>query len=264
MRITRFPSIGETQFFGCVAAFVDSLAGELNGAAMALHRLQGRRKGAAFAYEMTMDTHRYGALIVLDRWSTLVSAFGPHLQLSRRPDMIGRAPARVQAAETILSTANHLIDAADNYSDAVVEACAAPDFGRSETWINGPIRRLTNQLFALGYGHSVECRRKGELVGGLYGIALGGAFFGESMFSLERDASKVALVHLVARLKLGGFSLLDTQFITQHLAQFGTIEIARADYRRLLAEAIAAHARFYGAVAPAALASFLQSSTQRS
>jgi leucyl/phenylalanyl-tRNA--protein transferase len=148
--------------------------------------------------------------------------------------------------------------------DAVVEACAAPDFGRSETWINGPIRRLTNQLFALGYGHSVECRRKGELVGGLYGIALGGAFFGESMFSLERDASKVALVHLVARLKLGGFSLLDTQFITQHLAQFGTIEIARADYRRLLAEAIAAPARFYGAVAPAALASFLQSSTQRS
>ena len=148
--------------------------------------------------------------------------------------------------------------------DAVVEACAAPDFGRSETWINGPIRRLTNQLFALGYGHSVECRRKGELVGGLYGIALGGAFFGESMFSRERDASKVALVHLVARLKLGGFRLLDTQFITQHLAQFGTIEIARTDYRRLLAEALAAPGQFYGAVAPEALASFLQSSTQRS
>ncbi len=148
--------------------------------------------------------------------------------------------------------------------DAVVEACAAPDFGRSETWINGPIRRLTNQLFALGYGHSVECRRKGELVGGLYGIALGGAFFGESMFSRERDASKVALVHLVLRLQRGGFRLLDTQFITQHLAQFGTVEIARRDYRRLLAEALSAPAQFYGAVPPGALASFLQSSTQRS
>ncbi|HXB69408.1 MAG TPA: hypothetical protein VNY05_14255 [Candidatus Acidoferrales bacterium] len=123
MRITRFPSINETQFSGCVAAFVDSLAGELNAAAMALRRLQGQRKGAAFAYEMTMDTHRYGALIVLDRWSTLVGAFGPHLQLGRRPAIIGEAPQRVQAAETILSTANHVIDAADHYNDAVVEAC---------------------------------------------------------------------------------------------------------------------------------------------
>ena len=123
MRITRFPSIGETQFFGCVSALVDSLSAELNAAAMSLRRLQGQRKGAAFAYEMAMDTHRYGALIVLDRWSTLVGAYGPHLQLSRRPNIIGQAPARVQAAETILSTANNLIDAADNYSDSVVEAC---------------------------------------------------------------------------------------------------------------------------------------------
>jgi len=152
----------------------------------------------------------------------------------------------------------------DRDFDAVVEACAAPDFGRSETWINGPIRRLTNQLFALGYGHSVECRRKGELVGGLYGITLGGAFFGESMFSRERDASKVALVHLVVRLKLGGFRLLDCQFITQHLAQFGTIEIARSDYRRLLAEALASPAQFYGEVPAGRLESLLQSSTQRS
>jgi len=152
----------------------------------------------------------------------------------------------------------------DRDFDAVVEACAAPDFGRSETWINGPIRRLTNQLFALGYGHSVECRRKGQLVGGLYGIALGGAFFGESMFSRERDASKVALVHLVMRLKLGGFRLLDCQFITQHLAQFGTIEIARSDYRRLLDEALACPAQFYGEVPAGRLESLLQSSTQRS
>ena len=148
--------------------------------------------------------------------------------------------------------------------ESVVDACAEPDFGRSETWINGPIRRLTNQLFALGYAHSVECRRKGELVGGLYGIALGGAFFGESMFSRERDASKVALVHLAMRLKLGGFRLLDTQFITQHLAQFGTIEIARIEYRRLLSEAITAPAQFYGDVPAGTLASFVQSSTQRS
>lgn len=158
----------------------------------------------------------------------------------------------------------HFEVACDRDFDAVVEACAAPDFGRNETWINGPIRKLTNQLFALGYGHSVECRRKGELVGGLYGIALGGAFFGESMFSRERDASKVALVHLAMRLRLGGFRLLDTQFITQHLAQFGTIEIGRAEYRRLLSDALAVPAKFYGELPAGTLASFVQSSTHRS
>ena len=152
----------------------------------------------------------------------------------------------------------------DENFDLVVGACAEPDFGRSETWINGPIRRLSNQLFALGYGHSVECWRKGELVGGLYGVALGGAFFGESMFSRERDASKVALVHLALRLVLGGFRLLDTQFLTQHLSQFGAEEIHRTDYRRCLAEAVAAKAQFYGVLAPEALGSFLQSRTQRS
>ena len=148
--------------------------------------------------------------------------------------------------------------------DSVVEACAEPDFGRPETWINSPIERLSAQLFALGYAHSVECWRGGLLVGGLYGISLGGAFFGESMFSRERDASKVALAHLVLRLRLGGYRLLDTQFITSHLAQFGTIEISRADYRRRLADAIAVKAQFYGEVPPDALAAFLQSSTQRS
>ena len=152
----------------------------------------------------------------------------------------------------------------DENFDLVVGACAEPDFGRSETWINGPIRRLSSQLFALGYGHSVECWRKGELVGGLYGVALGGAFFGESMFSRERDASKVALAHLALRLVLGGFRLLDTQFLTEHLAQFGAEEIHRTDYRRRLAEAVAAKAQFYGVVAPEALGSFLQSRTQRS
>ncbi|HEX7198284.1 MAG TPA: leucyl/phenylalanyl-tRNA--protein transferase [Dongiaceae bacterium] len=152
----------------------------------------------------------------------------------------------------------------DTSFDAVVDACAEPDFGRPETWINTPIQRLSAQLFALGYAHSVECWRGRELVGGLYGISLGGAFFGESMFSRERDASKVALVHLVLRLRLGGYRLLDTQFITSHLAQFGTLEITRADYRRRLADAIAIKAQFYGEVAPDALTGFLQSSTQRS
>jgi hypothetical protein len=123
LRITRFPSITEPQFFGCVAAFVDSLAGELNSAAMALRRLEGKSKGAAFAYEMTLDTHRYGALIVLDRWSTVVGTFGPHLHLSRRQEIVGQTPVRVQAAENILVRANNLIDSSEHYSAEVVEAC---------------------------------------------------------------------------------------------------------------------------------------------
>jgi hypothetical protein len=124
LRITRYPHISEPQFFGCVSAFVDSLSGELNAAAMSLGKLAGSRKGSAFAYEMTLDTHRYGALIVLDRWSTLVGAFGPHLEVGRRPDIVGRAAERVRAAEDILGRANMLVDAAPAYSEDVVEACA--------------------------------------------------------------------------------------------------------------------------------------------
>jgi hypothetical protein len=124
LRITRFPNISETQFFGCTAAFVDSLEGELNAATIALRRLEGRSKGSAFAYEMTLDTHRYGALIVLDRWSSLVAAFGPHLKLSRRQTIVDGAAARVSAAEGILGTANQLIDAASGYPTEIVEACA--------------------------------------------------------------------------------------------------------------------------------------------
>ena len=126
----------------------------------------------------------------------------------------------------------------DTAFDEVVEACAEPDFGRPETWINSPIQRLSAQLFALGYAHSVECWQEGELVGGLYGISLGGAFFGESMFSRARDASKVALVHLVEGLRRGGFMLLDTQFITPHLVRFGAVEIPREHYLAKLAEAL--------------------------
>jgi leucyl/phenylalanyl-tRNA--protein transferase len=121
----------------------------------------------------------------------------------------------------------------------VIAACAASRPGRLETWINGSIEALCLRLFERGFAHSVEAWRDGRLVGGLYGIAIGGAFFGESMFSVERDASKVALVHLVERLNAGGFTLLDTQFITDHLASLGAIEIARTDYRARLKRALA-------------------------
>jgi leucyl/phenylalanyl-tRNA--protein transferase len=126
----------------------------------------------------------------------------------------------------------------------VVLACAAPGPDRVETWINRPIERLYLKLHDTGFAHSVECWQDGELVGGLYGVALKGAFFGESMFSRRRDASKVALVHLVGRLIAGGFTLLDTQFMTEHLSQFGAEEIGRREYHRRLERALAADADF--------------------
>lgn len=127
----------------------------------------------------------------------------------------------------------------------VIRQCAAPAPAREETWINEDIKRVYTELHGKGHAHSVECWRGGELVGGLYGVQLGAAFFGESMFSVARDGSKVALVHLVARLIYGGFKLLDAQFMTAHLAQFGAIELARDDYLRRLHDASAAHADFY-------------------
>jgi leucyl/phenylalanyl-tRNA--protein transferase len=120
----------------------------------------------------------------------------------------------------------------------VLHLCAESGPRRTDTWINPEIERLFGALHEMGFGHSVECWEAGLLVGGLYGVAIGGAFFGESMFSRQRDASKVALVSLIARLRLGGFTLLDTQFVTDHLAQFGTIEIARQDYRNRLDQAL--------------------------
>jgi leucyl/phenylalanyl-tRNA--protein transferase len=126
----------------------------------------------------------------------------------------------------------------------VLVGCARSTTKRKDTWINPEIERLYNQLFRLGFAHSVETWRDGRLVGGLYGVALGAAFFGESMFSRETDASKVALVALVERLRRGGFTLLDTQFLTEHLARFGTIEIPREDYRRQLEDAIVRDAAF--------------------
>ena len=127
----------------------------------------------------------------------------------------------------------------------VVGQCAAARTDRPETWISRPIQDLYTALHLRGVAHSVECWRDGRLVGGLYGVSLGGAFFGESMFSIERDASKVALAHLVARLKYGGYVLLDAQFITEHLTQFGAVEIPRADYLNRLKRALIHPADFY-------------------
>lgn len=132
----------------------------------------------------------------------------------------------------------------DRDFDAVVAGCARPAPGRRQTWINDVIFELCRKLHVMGFAHSVEVWHEGKLVGGVYGIALGGAFFGESMFSRETDASKVALVCLVEHLKKGGFTLLDTQFITKHLTQFGAIEVPREEYRRRLDDALKAPARF--------------------
>ncbi len=122
--------------------------------------------------------------------------------------------------------------------EGVIAGCAEAAPGREDTWINPDIERLFIELHRRGHAHSVESWCEGQLVGGLYGVSLGGVFFGESMFSRARDASKVALVHLVARLRLGGYTLLDTQFVTRHLAQFGATEIPRDTYKAMLAEAV--------------------------
>lgn len=129
--------------------------------------------------------------------------------------------------------------------DAVIDACAASYEGREKTWINGRIRKLYRQLFDIGRVHTVESWAGGELAGGLYGVHLGAAFFGESMFHRKTDASKVALVHLAARLAKGGFRLLDTQFVTPHLASLGAVEVSKKVYRRRLADAMSHHGDFW-------------------
>src|SRR5476649_1272817 len=127
---------------------------------------------------------------------------------------------------------------------AVIAGCAAPQAGRDDTWINKRIRDLYTGLHQLGHGHSVEVWENDDLVGGLYGVSLGRAFFGESMFHRARDASKVALVHLVARLIAGGFTLLDTQFVTDHLKTFGALEVSRRQYHKLLEASLVGEADF--------------------
>jgi leucyl/phenylalanyl-tRNA--protein transferase len=127
----------------------------------------------------------------------------------------------------------------DRNFEEVIEGCAAPRSGRRSTWINARIRNLYRELFVLRHCHTVEVWQDGQLTGGLYGVHLGRAFFGESMFSRARDASKIALVYLIARLKYGGFTLLDTQFVTGHLARFGAIEVSREEFQRFLEAALA-------------------------
>jgi len=126
----------------------------------------------------------------------------------------------------------------DTAFDLVVENCAKTGKGRKETWINAEIQQAYGDLHKRGFAHSVECWQDGTLVGGLYGVTLGAAFFGESMYSDSRNASKVALVHLVVRLRIGGYRLLDTQFVTDHLLQFGASEVPSNEYQGLLSEAI--------------------------
>jgi leucyl/phenylalanyl-tRNA--protein transferase len=133
----------------------------------------------------------------------------------------------------------------DSDYDGVIDGCAGSREGRDSTWINGRIRALYRELFRLGHCHTVEVWNGDRLVGGLYGVALDGAYFGESMFSYERDASKIALVYLAARLIHGGFKLLDTQFVTEHLTQFGTIEIDRTAFHRRLEQALGHAADFH-------------------
>jgi leucyl/phenylalanyl-tRNA--protein transferase len=153
----------------------------------------------------------------------------------------------------------------DTAFDAVVEACAAVRPGRTDTWISQPIQDIYGALYRRGLAHSIECWRDGQLVGGLYGVTLAGAFFGESMFSTARDASKVALTHLAARLIAGRFTLLDAQFLTEHLAQFGAREITRAQYRHRLAKALTVtDADFYHLPAYAGGDAVLQAISQAS
>jgi leucyl/phenylalanyl-tRNA--protein transferase len=153
---------------------------------------------------------------------------------------------------------------ADTDFTGTLRACAEPRPGHPESWINEPIVELYSELHRRGHAHSIECRLDGKLVGGLYGVTVGGAFFGESMFSRVRDASKVALVHLVARLIKGGFTLLDCQFMTDHLRVFGTVEIDRDAFRALLADAIEKPALFQRELGAEEACDLVQASTRTS
>jgi leucyl/phenylalanyl-tRNA--protein transferase len=167
------------------------------------------------------------------------------------PDMRGiiplegfHLPARLK--RTVRTTA--LTVWVDRDFDAVIDGCAEAKHDRARTWINSRIRKIYRSLFERGHCHSVEVYDGGELVGGLYGVSLGRAFFGESMFHRARDASKIALVHLVARLRAGGYRLLDTQYVTEHLKSFGAVEVQKRRYHRLLEDALEGQADF-GALA---------------
>ena len=162
-------------------------------------------------------------------------------------------------ARTVRSS--HFEVRCDSDFAATIRCCAESTEQRPKTWINEQILTLYTALYRQGFAHSVECWRGGAFAGGLYGVSLGGAFFGESMFSRERDASKVALAHLVAMLRRGGFTLLDVQFVTPHLKRFGAIEIPRTEYHQHLAAALRRKAHFPAGLDGAAVDAILQSST---
>jgi leucyl/phenylalanyl-tRNA--protein transferase len=164
-------------------------------------------------------------------------------------------------ARTVLS--NRFEVSIDRDFPATIAGCATPIEGRDDTWINPQIERLYIELHELGHAHSVECRLDGDLVGGLYGVALGAAFFGESMFSFVTDASKVALVHLIARLRLSRFRLLDTQFVTAHLTQFGAREIPRGLYKAQLTDALRSPPRWVAELDPNAVAAEIRALAAR-
>lgn len=175
-------------------------------------------------------------------------------------------PARFHAPRRLIRTvcADPFEIRIDTAFREVVEACAKARPNREETWINDLIKRLYGELHDRGEAHCVECWADGELVGGLYGVSLGAMFFGESMFSLRRDASKVALVHLVARLRAGGYAWLDCQFTTPHLDQFGTLEVPRAEYKKRLAAALGRRGNFFALPRTTSGAQALQAISQAS
>ena len=183
------------------------------------------------------------------------------------PDIRGVLPlAEARAPKRLIRTLrNEVFDVRINTAFAeVIGACARRAKGREDTWINHAIEDVYLELHRMGFAHSIECWREDRLVGGLYGVALGAIFCGESMFSVERDASKIALMHLIARLKLTGFQILDTQFHTPHLAQFGVRECPDTEYQRLLEQWLPVRCDFGAAPAQLSTVAVLQSITQTS
>ena len=176
-----------------------------------------------------------------------------HLQDARAPRRLLRL-VKAESFEIRINTA---------FSD-VIAACAERAPARPDTWINDAILEAYTELHFRGIAHSVECWRDEKLAGGLYGLALGGAFCGESMFSRERDASKVAMVHLMARLKIGGFQFIDAQFYNEHLEQFGLVGVPNEDYQALLKEALSQPADFFAAPDQFSTTRVLQSITHTS
>jgi len=183
------------------------------------------------------------------------------------PDLRGIIPLETfhipRSLKKILRKGPFDIRCNTNFSETI-KGCAERTENRRQTWISGKIIELYEDLFKRGFAHSIECWEEDQLVGGLYGVHIGAAFFGESMFSRKTHASKIALVHLVARLKQNGFRLLDTQFVTTHLSRFGAYEIPRKDYQQKLIEAINEDACFERPITEDYWLAFLQSTTQTS